>query len=228
MTVPVSRGRLAATALTRLVLGVAVLGAVCFVPAGTTDWWQAWAYLAVLSGCVTAMFLWLLARDPALLERRLRGVERERSQRLVQAVGSLVYAAVFVLPGLDRRFGWSHVPAAASVAADILVLAGYAGFAWVLRVNSWASRLVEVQQGQRVVTTGPYAVVRHPMYSAILLMFAATPVALGSWWALIPAALLGPVLAVRIRHEEALLAQELAGYADYTRATRWRMLPGLW
>jgi protein-S-isoprenylcysteine O-methyltransferase Ste14 len=222
------RDRLAAAALVRLVAGIAILAAVFFLPAGTTDWWQAWAYMAILFTAVTVMFAWLLVHDPALLERRMRGVERRSEQRLVQAAGSVVYVLVFLLPGLDRRFGWSHVPAAVSVAADLLVVAGYAGFAWVLRVNSWASRLVEVQQGQRVVTAGPYALVRHPMYSAILLMFFATPVALGSWWALIPAALLAPVLALRIRHEETLLARELAGYADYVRTTRWRLLPGLW
>jgi protein-S-isoprenylcysteine O-methyltransferase Ste14 len=215
-------------ALLRLVAGIAILSALLFLPAGTTDWWQGWAYLAVLFGCVTAMFVWLLVNDPALLERRLRGVERRGEQRLIQAAGTVIYLLVFVLPGFDRRFGWSHVPGALSVAADVVVLAGYAGFAWVLRVNSWASRLIEVQQGQHVITTGPYAIARHPMYGAILVMFVATPVALGSWWAVLPALLLGPLLAVRVRDEESLLQQELPGYAGYARTTRWRLLPGLW
>lgn len=225
---PPGRGALASRALVRLVLGVGLLAALLFGTAGTTDWWQAWTWMAVLFGCVTAMFVWLLASDPALLDRRLRGREKRGEQRMVQAVGSLVYAAVFVLPGLDRRFGWSDVPGALSLAADAVVLAGYAVFAWVLRVNSWASRLVEVQQGQQVISTGPYAVVRHPMYSAILVLFVATPVALGSWWAVLPALLLGPLLAVRVRDEEALLTGELPGYAGYARATRWRLLPGAW
>lgn len=225
---PASRGRLAAMALTRLILGFAFIGAVLFLPAGTTDWWQAWAYLAILFGCVATMFVWLLVNDPALLEQRLRGVEKRGEQRMVQAVGSLLYAVVFVVPGLDRRFGWSDVPGVVSVAADVVVLAAYAGFAWVLRVNSWASRLIEVQQGQQVITTGPYAVVRHPMYSTILVLFVATPVALGSWWAVLPALLLGPLLAVRVRDEESLLRQELPGYAEYARTTRWRLLPGVW
>jgi len=223
-----SRGRLAVTALFRLVAGIAILAAVFVVPAGTADWWQAWAYMTILFTAVTAMFVWLLVHDPALLERRLRGVEKRGEQRLVQALGSVVYLLVFVIPGLDRRFGWSDVPAMAVVAADALVLAGYAGFAWVLRVNSWASRLVEVQQGQRAVTAGPYAFVRHPMYSAVLVMFLATPVALGSWWALIPALLLVPILAARIRHEEALLLRELEGYREYTQTRAYRLVPGLW
>jgi protein-S-isoprenylcysteine O-methyltransferase Ste14 len=225
---PPARGRLAAAALVRLLAGVVLLAAVFFLPAGTTDWWQAWAYLAVMVAAVTAMFAWLLVHDAALLERRLRGVEQRSEQRLVQAVGSVVYLLVFLVPGLDRRFGWSAVPAEVSVAADAAVLAGYAGFAWVLKVNSWASRLVEVQEGQRVVTSGPYAIVRHPMYGAILVMFLATPPALGSWWALVPAALLAPVLALRIHHEEALLRRELAGYAAYAEVTRHRLVPGVW
>jgi protein-S-isoprenylcysteine O-methyltransferase Ste14 len=228
MTIAVSRGRLAAMAAVRFVAGFAILGAVLFLPAGTTDWWRAWAWLAVLAGWSAAMFAWLIVVDPALLERRLRGVEKQREQRLVQAVGSVVYALVFVIPGLDRRFGWSHVPAALSVAADVVVVLGYAGFAWVLRVNSWASRLVEVAQGQVVVTTGPYAIVRHPMYGAILVILVATPVALGSWWAVLPALLLGPVLAVRVRYEEALLREELEGYRAYAEVTRFRLVPGVW
>ncbi len=222
------RGRLIAKALTRLVVGFPILGAVLFSPAGTIDWWQAWAYVGVLFGCVTTIFAWLLVNDPALLERRLRGVEKRGGQRLVQAAGSLVYMAVFILPGLDHRFGWSDIPGALSVAADVMMIVGYVGFAWVLRVNSWASRLVEVQHGQQVITTGPYAIVRHPMYGAILVIFVATPVALGSWWALLPALLLAPILAVRARDEEALLRDDLPSYRAYTETTRYRLVPGLW
>lgn len=226
--VPQRRAPLIIKALTRFVLGFAIVGAMFIATAGTTDWWQAWAYMGVLFGCVAVMFTWLLINDPALLERRLRGTEKRGEQRRVQAIGSLVYLAVFILPGLDRRFGWSDIPASLSLAADVIVIAGYAAFAWVLRVNSWASRLVEVQRGQQVISTGPYALVRHPMYSAILVLFGATPIALGSWWTLLPAMLLAPILAIRVRDEEALLLDELPGYAAYTRTTRYRIVPGLW
>lgn len=222
------RAPLVAKALTRLVLGFAAIAALLFAPAGTTAWWQAWAYVGVLFGCVITMFVWLFVNDPALLERRLRGTEKRGEQRRVQALGSLVYLAVFVLPGLDHRFGWSDVPAGLSIAADVVVVAGYVAFAWVLRVNSWASRLVEVEHDQQVITSGPYAIVRHPMYGAILIIFAATPIALGSWWALLPALLLGPILAARVRDEEALLDAELPGYRAYAQTTRYRLVPGVW
>lgn len=222
------RAPLVAKALTRLVLGFAAIAALLLAPAGTTAWWQAWAYVGVLFGCVITMFVWLFVNDPALLERRLRGTEKRGEQRRVQALGSLVYLAVFVLPGLDHRFGWSDVPAGLSIAADVVVVAGYVAFAWVLRVNSWASRLVEVEHDQQVITSGPYAIVRHPMYAAILIIFAATPIALGSWWAFLPALLLGPILAVRVRDEEALLDAELPGYRAYVQTTRYRLVPGVW
>jgi len=228
MTVPASRGRLAAQSLVRFLAGFALLSADLFVTAGTVRWWQAWAYMAVLFGSMAVMFAWLLVHDTALLERRIRGVEKRREQRVVQAVGSVVYLLVFVIPGFDHRFGWSRVPDAAVIAADAVVLLSYGLFAWVLRVNSWASRLVEVAEGQQVVTTGPYAFVRHPMYSSILVMFTATPIALGSWWALIPALFLGPVLAARIVNEESLLREALPGYAAYAEVTRFRLVPGIW
>jgi protein-S-isoprenylcysteine O-methyltransferase Ste14 len=227
-TVPPSRSRLAAMALVRFTAGFVLLSTDLFLTAGTIHWWQAWAFMGVLFGSIAVMFVWLLAYDTALLERRLRGMEKRREQRIVQAVGSVVYLLVLIIPGFDHRYGWSDVPVAAVIAADALVLAGYVLFAWVLRVNRWASRLVEVAQGQQVVTRGPYAFVRHPMYSAILVMFTATPVALGSWWALLPALLLGPVLAARIVNEEALLRGELPGYAAYTTTTRYRLVPGVW
>jgi protein-S-isoprenylcysteine O-methyltransferase Ste14 len=222
------RGTLALRAAVRLVMALIVFSAIFFMTAGTTDWWQAKVYMTVLFTAVGTAFVMLLVRDPALLERRLRRVEKRREQQLVQVLGSVVYLGVFVVPGLDRRFGWSIVPDLVVVAADVLVVAGYALFVQVLRFNSWASRLIEVEDGQRVVKTGPYAVVRHPMYSAILVIFLVTPVALGSWWALIPAVLLGPILAVRIRGEEALLCEKLQGYAAYTLATRYRLAPGIW
>ncbi len=223
-----SRGQLATKALVRLVAGSIILLAMLLLPAGTAAYWEAWVYMALLLVPMTLVLAYLLWTDPELLERRMRTKEKDAKQSLIIKLGSICYVLTFLLPGFDRRFGWSHVPDAAVVVADVLVLLGYGLFILVLRENSYASRVVEVEQGQRVVTTGPYAIVRHPMYLAVLAMFLSTPVALGSWWALIPALSLVAVLAARIRNEEQLLARELKGYKDYARTTRYRLIPGVW
>lgn len=208
--------------------GVLLVGLTLFVPAGTTAWWQAWTFMGVIFVPMTVLFAWLLARDPVLLERRLKTRETRAPQSFVSKLGGLSYLATFVLAGLDRRFGWSLVPMVVVIAADVIVLAGYLHYARVLLENSFASRVVEVTQGQRVITTGPYAIVRHPMYATTLAMFLPSPVALGSWWAVIPALLFLPAIVVRILDEERLMLQELDGYAEYARRTRYRLVPGVW
>jgi protein-S-isoprenylcysteine O-methyltransferase Ste14 len=207
---------------------VLILSALLFLPAGTAAFWQAWVYLAVLFVPMMLILFYLLRSDPELLARRMRSREKDPRQSLIIKLASACYIFAFLLPGLDRRFGWSGVPLAAVVAADSVVLLGYMWFIMVLRENSYASRVVEVEQGQRVVTTGPYAVVRHPMYLGVLAMYLFTPVALGSWWALIPALPMMAVLVARIRNEEQLLVEELEGYLEYTRTTRFRLIPGVW
>lgn len=225
---PLSKGQLTRMALTRFVAGVAIVAAILFIPAGTLDYWQAWLYLAVLFTPVAAAFTWLVTRHPDLLERRLRGREKRARESWIIRAGLVVYVLAFVVPGFDHRFGWSHVPDPVVIAADVVLLVGYALFIWVLRANAFASRIIEVEQGQRVVASGPYAVVRHPMYVSNLLIFLSSPIALGSWWALIPALPLIPVLVARILDEEHLLADELPGYREYMRATRYRLVPGMW
>jgi len=223
-----SRGRLAATALVRLVAGFAVQSALLVLPAGTLAYWQAWVYLAVLFAPVTFGFIYLLANDPELLERRMRTKEHNAAQGLIVRIGALCYLLVFLIPGVDRRFGWSDVPHTAVLAADGIILLGYGLFLLVLRENRYASRVIEVEQGQHVVTTGPYAVVRHPMYVAVLAIVLATPIALGSWWGVLASAPLVAVIAARIREEERQLVAELAGYDAYRHATKARLIPGLW
>jgi protein-S-isoprenylcysteine O-methyltransferase Ste14 len=219
-----SRRQLTTKALVRLVAGSIILLAMLLLPAGTVAYWEAWAYMAVLFVPITLVLIYLLRNDPELLERRMRTKEKDAEQALIVKLGSVSYVLAFLLPGFDRRFGWSLVPAAAVVVADVLVLLGYGLFILVLRENSYASRLVEVEQGQRVVTTGPYAIVRHPMYLGMLVMFLSTPVALGSWWAVIPALPLVAILVARIRNEEKLLEK----YQEYTQITKYHLIPGIW
>ncbi|MEZ4382701.1 MAG: isoprenylcysteine carboxylmethyltransferase family protein [Nannocystaceae bacterium] len=212
----------------RLGAAALVLGAFIFAPAGTLRFWPGWLYLLCLLGPMAAMTVYLLRRDPELLRRRMKMQEKRAAQgRLIKAFGLLYYAA-FLLPGFDHRFGWSEVPAAVIVAADLALLAGYALFAWVLKTNSYAARTIEVEAGQRVITSGPYAFVRHPMYTAVIVMMTATPLALASYWATIPFLFLPLFLALRVRDEEAMLRGELAGYRAYCAKVRWRLVPGLW
>jgi protein-S-isoprenylcysteine O-methyltransferase Ste14 len=223
-----SQRRLTRLVASRVAIFVAVLCGILFLPAGTLAYWQAWVYLGILLVPMSFMLLYLLRNDPALLERRMRMREREPEQKLIVKLSYLVFLAVFLLPGFDRRFGWSHVPVAVVVAADLLVLLGYGLFALVLRENSYASRVIEVEQGQQVISSGPYAIVRHPMYLGTGTMYLMTPLALGSYWALFPALLLIPVLVVRIRNEEQVLADGLPGYREYMKKTRYRLVPGIW
>jgi protein-S-isoprenylcysteine O-methyltransferase Ste14 len=227
-TVAVSRRQLARAALPRLAGAVVILPALLVLSAGTFEYWEAWTYLAILLIPMMLTAGSLLARDPELLERRLRTGERDPAQIRIVALAGVVFLAILLIPGFDRRFGWSSVPPAAVVAADLVVLLAYGLFILVLRENRSVSRIIEVESGQRVVTTGPYAVVRHPMYAAVTLIGAATPVALGSWWALIPVVFLVAVLTARIRNEERVLAQELSGYREYMRTTSYRLIPGVW
>lgn len=220
--------RLVRVALVRWLLGALVLGGLLFGPAGTLHYWQAWAYLATLFVPMTLVLGYLLRHDPALLERRMRTKENAATQRAAVALASVPMLALFVVAGLDRRLGWSTVPVPVVVAALIVVLLGYALFVVVLRENSYLSRVVEVVEGQQVIRTGPYAIVRHPMYVATNLMYLASAPALGSWWALVPALLIVPGMILRILDEEKQLREGLPGYREYCEAVRWRQIPGLW
>jgi protein-S-isoprenylcysteine O-methyltransferase Ste14 len=226
--VQVPTRKIATAGLIRLVAGVGILLAVLLWAAGTVAYWEAWLYVGVLFLAIALVFVYLLANDPELLERRLRTREQRRRQGLIVRLAAICFALTFVLPGLDRRFGWSHVPAAVVIAADAVVLLGYGLFVLALRENSYASRVVEVETAQQVVTTGPYALVRHPMYLAVLAMTLASPVALGSWWAVIPASAMVAILVARIKDEEQLLVKELGGYRAYMQTTRDRLIPGVW
>ena len=219
---------LARKVYTRALLAVPVLWAILFIPAGTLAYWEAWVYLAILLIPMFFVFRYLLKNDPQLLERRMQMREREVAQQRIIKLSYLYFLLAFVLPGLDRRWGWSDVPPLVVLAADLLVMLGYGLFVQVLRENQYAARTVQVEQGQRVISSGPYALVRHPMYLGVVLMCLASPLALGSYWALLPALLIVPILVARIINEEKVLERDLNGYAAYTQQTHYRLLPGVW
>ena len=202
--------------------------AVFFLPAGTWDYWQGWVYIIVLVVPAAFALVFLMRKDPALLERRMRTREREPQQRLIIALSLVWFLLLFLIPGFDRRFGWSNVPVAMVIAADVLIFLGYVFVCRVFWENRFASRVVEVEQGQRVISSGPYALIRHPMYAGITVMYILTPLALGFYWALIPSSVIIPILVARIWNEEVVLLRDLKGYAEYMQKVRYRLIPGVW
>lgn len=216
------------TALIRLVGGVIAIAAMFFLPAGTFRYWQAWVYMLILFVPLFFFAAYLFLRNPALLERRMRTREVEPEQRKIIALSTTVLLAAFIIPGLDRRFGWSSVPTWLVLVSDAVVLLSYILFMLVLRENEFAGRTVEVEQRQRVIASGPYSLVRHPMYLAVLLMYGFSPLALGSFWAMILVAILPGVLIARIVNEEKVLLRDLEGYAEYCKAVHYRLIPGIW
>lgn len=201
------------------------------LPAWSLSYWQAWVYWLIFSVATTMMSVYFLKHDPALVESRLRagaGAEREKSQKIIQALASVVGCAMFVVPGIERDFTGLPLPISLIAAANILFLLGLLVVFLALRENSHASSIIEVKAGQTVIATGPYAFVRHPMYSGCVLAFMATPLALGSLWALPLAAALSVIIAVRLLDEEKFLHANLGGYDRYARRVRYRLIPAIW
>jgi protein-S-isoprenylcysteine O-methyltransferase Ste14 len=205
-----------------------VIGLALFLPAGTLDYWQAWVYIAIVFVPVIFVGLYFLKNDPEFLERRFKTREKEAKQKLIQKAGIPIFIIGFLLPGLDRRFGWSNVPFEFIVVADVLVFLGYLLIFLVFRENSYAGRTVRVEKGQKVISTGPYSVIRHPMYIGVLFMYLATPIALGSYVAVLPFLLIIPMLVFRILNEEEVLRRELPGYKEYCKKVRYRLIPYIW
>jgi protein-S-isoprenylcysteine O-methyltransferase Ste14 len=220
---------------TRAWIGLAVLalvmGFLVFVPAGSLRYWQAWVYLALFTGASILTTLYLIRHDPALLARRMRGgptAEKRPTQKLIMSGTSIGFVGLLVVPALDVRFGWSSVPAVVALLGDALVIAGFYFIAIVYRANTFASATIEVAKNQKVISTGPYAVVRHPMYAAALLYLLGTPLALGSYWGLVVLAVVLPFLLWRIFDEERFLARSLPGYTEYQQRVRHRLVPLVW
>ena len=205
--------------------------ALLFAPAGTLDFWQAWLFLAVFVACVVPLGIYFVRTDPALVERRMRAgpaAEQEPVQKVAIGIVCAALLAMLIVPGFDRRWHWSGVPAWLTVVADATIVASFVIFFYVMKQNSFAAATVRVERGQTVVSTGLYGVVRHPMYMGTLPLTIAMPLALGSWWALLPVLAIVPALVWRLVDEERVLRRDLPGYAAYCARVRYRLVPGIW
>lgn len=215
----------------RSALSLIVFMVLLFVPAGTFHFWQGWLYSFVFVAATTAISIYFLKHDPKLVERRMKvgpAAEQRPVQKIIMAITLVGFILLIVLPGLDYRWHWSAVPAWLVFAANVLLALSFAIFFAVLKQNSYAASTIRVEADQPVVSTGLYAIVRHPLYSGALLLLLVTPVALGSYWGLLVAFALVPVLLWRLLDEERFLQQNLPGYAEYCRATRFRLIPLIW
>ncbi|MGB6692410.1 MAG: isoprenylcysteine carboxylmethyltransferase family protein [Terracidiphilus sp.] len=210
---------------------LAFLSAATFLSAWTLHYWQAWTCLAVFFASAVAITIYLAKRDPELLARRMKAgpsAEEEKSQKIIQSFTRVLFLSLFIVPALDHRFGWSRVPAAASIAGDTLIVIGFAIVFLVFKENTYTSGVIEVAAGQSVISTGPYAVARHPMYSGALLMLSGIPLALGSWWGLLLFPPMGGAIVWRLLDEEKFLAVNLPGYSEYQARVTYRLLPFIW
>ena len=220
--------KLILNALIKFLLGILLVGVILFLPAGTLNYPNAWLFMGLLFVPMLCLGIVLFIKAPDLLAKRLNHKEQEKTQRGVVAVSGLLFLIGFVVSVLDFRFGWSHVPVWGVIIASVLFLAGYGMYGEVMRENAYLSRTIEVQEDQKVIDTGLYGVVRHPMYLATLLMFLPFPIILGSLWGFIPFALYPVVIVIRILNEEQVLTQGLAGYAAYKEKVKYRLLPFIW
>ena len=220
--------KLLLNALTKFIAGLLLVALLLFLPAGTIRYPGGLLFLCLLFVPMLLLGILMLARARDLLAKRLDVKEKQGTQKGVVAVMGLIFLSGFILAGLDFRFGWSKVPLPAVIVASVLFLVGYALYAEVMRENAYLSRTIKVEEGQTVISTGLYAVVRHPMYTASTVMFLALPLILGSWYALIPFALYPVIMVVRIRGEEKLLTAELSGYEEYKKKVKYRLIPFVW
>jgi len=214
--------------LIRFVLAIIILGLNFFLPAGSINFWEAWVYMGILFTPMIFVLIYLLKKDPELLERRMKIKEKEEPQKVFVKLSILVFFIAFIIPGFDYRFEWSEVPFIVVIIADLFIFIGYLLFFLVLKENTYASRIIEVEKGQKVISTGPYTIIRHPMYVAVLTMYILSPLALGSYWAVL-AILPLPVLVIfRIKSEEKILIDKLSGYREYTQKVKYRLIPYIW
>ena len=208
-----------------------VVAVTLFAVSGTVKYWQAWVFLVVFFGSSLWITFYLAKNDPKLLERRTNAGPRdemEKSQKIIQLLAAIAFIAVLVFPALDHRFAWSTVPPYVCIVGDILVALGFLAVFFVFRENTFASAIIEVGSEQKIISTGPYAVVRHPMYIGALVLLLGIPLALGSWWGLLTIIPMTLVIVWRLLDEERFLAENLSGYSDYQSKVKYRLLPFAW
>ena len=214
-----------------LIALAAAMALLLFVPAGTLHYGQAWAFLGVFVGASFLTSLYLLRRDPALLNRRLKGgptAEKQTTQKIIMVFASIGFVSLLVVPALDYRFGWSRVPASVAIAGDVLIVMGFYFILLVYKENTFTSATIEVAENQVVISTGPYALVRHPMYASALLYLIGMPLALGSYWGLLGFVFMVPFLIWRLLDEERFLTGNLSGYVEYQQKVVYRLVPYIW
>ena len=220
--------KLFASAVIKFLLGALLVGLLIFLPAGTVHFPYGWLFMGLLFIPMFAAGLVMLWKSPKLLEKRLDVKEKQATQKGVLAFSGLIFLAGFILSGLDYQFGWSKMSGWVTVTASVVFLAAYGLYAEVLRENAYLSRTVKVEEGQQVVDTGLYGIVRHPMYAATILLFTAMPLILGSWYGLIPFAFYPVIIVIRLQNEEELLTRELPGYDAYKKKVKYRLFPFIW
>jgi protein-S-isoprenylcysteine O-methyltransferase Ste14 len=215
----------------RLLFLLFVMAALLFISAWTLDYWQAWTFLAVYFVSSFTITLYLMKKDPRLLERRMSGgptAEKEPTQKLIMFFASLGFIGLIVFPALDHRFAWSHMPPYMAPVGDVLVVLGWLAIFFVFKENTFTSATIELAPDQKVISTGPYALVRHPMYAGALVMLLGIPIALGSWWGILVVVAMMPALLWRLFDEEKFLARNLAGYVEYQNKVQHRLIPLVW
>ena len=221
-------GKLFIQALTKFIVGLLLVGLLLFLSSGTFAYWQAWLFIGILFIPMLIVGIWTIFSSPELLRKRLSAKEEQNEQKWVVALSGLLFIAMFVVAGLNFRFGWLFMPNWTTYVATGIFLLGYGLYAEVMRENVWLSRTVEVQKGQKVIDTGLYGIVRHPMYSATLILFLSMPLVLNSVWSFVLMLLYVPIIVKRIRNEEVVLERDLAGYKEYKQRVRYRLIPYIW
>ena len=216
------------SAIKKFTIGFAILGAFLFICSGDIRYWNAWLYIAVFSVSIFFFGVYLYTTDKGLLQKRLNSKEKEESQKANNLAAIISLLATFGGSSLDHRFSWSHIPLAGVIIALIIMLAGYGLFILTIVYNRFASRTIEIQNKQKVIDTGVYSVIRHPLYTAALLMFFSSPIVLGSYYAVIPVFVFLIGIILRIKSEEEFLCNGLDGYADYMKKVKYRLIPFIW
>jgi protein-S-isoprenylcysteine O-methyltransferase Ste14 len=214
-----------------LLAEILIIGALLFIPAGTINYWQAWTFLAVFSIATLAVTIYLMQYDPMLLERRVKAgpqAEKQKSQKIIQFLAYVAFMLVMVVPSIDHRLSWSVVTVGISIFGDVPVAAGLLIVFFVFRSSTFTSGTIEVEKEQKIITSGSYAIVRHPMYTGAIIMLIGVPLALGSLWGLLAVALMAMVIIFRLLNEERFLTKNLIGYAEYQNKIKYRILPFVW